>query len=340
MRPSYPVDSIECLFPLIHRRIRRALEDLSALPAIQQSASRLVHMLPEESAILSVPLLVYATETGNPGQAVPISAIHALWWTAAHIFDDYIDHGDTAYPCQASSGDPLMAAVACGLSLPALIAVDDFPHTVLPQMIREFSYAWLISNNGQIRDLNTDRSLTGPQAILLTYQQKTGAAYGAASAMAASLSGCSHARRAQWTDFGQALGLLGQFRNDQEDLVSGRDEDLKNGTATFLLHCLLESVSDAPRRHVLSLLTQARLSPDSRSELKQLMLMPDVVEAYSRQIDILRCSALRKLDLLCPDNGYGQMLCELVEQAATRLPSFSSAVRHPNQQDVVGAPNG
>lgn len=63
---------------------------------------------------------------------------------------------------------------------------------------------------------------------------KNGAPYGMACALPARLSGAQEERVTQWQDFGTALGLLGQLRNDQEDLVTGRDEDARNQTATYL----------------------------------------------------------------------------------------------------------
>ena len=203
-------DRPEDLFPLVRRRIDRALLGLGPVADIQDATRRLLTTLPDEPAMLAVPLLVHAVETGAPAPAVPVSAVHRLWWTAAHVFDDWIDHGETRYLGGLSPGAGLMAAVVCGLSLPALIAVEDFPGSVLPEMIREFSLAWLESNDGQLRDLGGWPAGTDRQAILLTYRHKTGAAYGAACAMAATLSGCAPERSAR------ILELLPRARGSPE----------------------------------------------------------------------------------------------------------------------------
>ena len=320
-------DGPEDLFPLVHRRIDRALLGLGRVADIEDATRRLLTTLPDEPVMLAVPLLVHAVETGDPEPAVPVSAVHRLWWTAAHVFDDWIDHCETRYPRGLSPGAALMAAVVCGLSLPALIAVEDFPGSVLPEMIREFSFAWLESNDGQVRDLAGRPGGTDRQAILLTYRHKTGAAYGAACAMAATLSGCAPERSSRWREFGQTLGELGQFRNDQEDLAGGRDEDLRNGTATFLLACLLETAADGPRRRILELLPRARDSAEVRATLRRAMLAPGVVGACLGQVAALRSSALEQLDQLGAGGAYGSMLRGFVEEAAVPLPLLAAVER-------------
>jgi heptaprenyl diphosphate synthase len=236
-----------------------------------------------------------------------------------------------------------MAAVVCGMSLPTIIAAQDFPGTLLPDMIREFSSAWTVSNDGQIRDLQTVPEEANCRRVLTTYRHKTGAAYGAVSAMAARLGGCIDMRSTLWRRFGETLGCVGQFRNDQEDFVSGRDEDLKNGTATFLLYCLLDSLGESGRRHHLGLLRHARTSAVAREEVKQAMLTPDVIGVYFGHVDALRVEALGLLDALDADGANGHRLRELVEQAATPVPLFAAAALNgagPGQLGVRLAPRG
>ncbi|MCS4558769.1 class 1 isoprenoid biosynthesis enzyme, partial [Shewanella sp. C32] len=81
---------------------------------------------------------------------------------------------------------------------------------------------------------------------MATYAHKSGAVYGMACAMAARLAaGTGPAEIDPWRRFGQLLGLLAQFRNDADDLRSGRYEDLRNGTATYLLVHLLHSAPES-----------------------------------------------------------------------------------------------
>ncbi|NXY98524.1 hypothetical protein HYE82_29935, partial [Streptomyces sp. BR123] len=38
-----------------------------------------------------LPMLVHGIETGNTAPAVPLSALHVLWWTSACYLDDLAD---------------------------------------------------------------------------------------------------------------------------------------------------------------------------------------------------------------------------------------------------------
>jgi hypothetical protein len=125
------------LFPSIRDRVNRAIEQLDSSPAVQAAARTLVGIDPVEPAMLSVPLLVHAAETGDPEPAVPISAIHYLWWRAAHV---------------------LIAAVVGGTALPAAIAVSDLPATILPNAVNDFFAAWIFSNDGQAPRKSESRS--------------------------------------------------------------------------------------------------------------------------------------------------------------------------------------
>jgi heptaprenyl diphosphate synthase len=313
------------LFPLVHHRISAAVDDLDASPTVQEAVRELVMMPSDEEAMLSVPLLVHAAETGDPKPAVPISSIHLLWWNAAHVFDDFIDGGQTNYSRTLPSGTALMAAVVCGSSLPMNIATRDFPATLIPGMVGEFFSAWTFSNDGQIRDLNGTPGGTSRDAILQTYRHKNGVPYGAVCAMAAYLAGVEERRVALWRQFGTILGLVGQFRNDQEDLVTGRDEDLANGTATYLLSHLLNTLSlTTEKAEVIDLVGRACRCDEARSRLKTLMLRPATLEGYFDQITSLRDKALDTLGHLGRDNPYLNELHRIVCESSTMLPPLQA----------------
>jgi roadblock/LC7 domain-containing protein len=314
---------VEHLFPMVRERICAAVEEFDSTDEVQAAVRGLLTTRHDEPAMLAVPILVHAAEAGSAEPAVPISSIHLLWWTAAHVFDDFIDGGVTEYAGGLSSGEALMAAVVCGAALPASIAARDFPSTVLPAMISDFSSAWIMSNDGQIRDINGVAGRTDSDGVLVAYRNKNGAAYGAVCAMSARLAGCSAERAARWRRFGEALGFLGQFRNDQEDLVSGRDEDLRNGTVTYLLSHLLDSTRDADRRRRLIELTAlARKSREARSEVKAAMLTPVIVRGYLRQVDVLRRQAHQALDVVGIEPRLAEPIRTFIDDAAAPVPEF------------------
>jgi heptaprenyl diphosphate synthase len=318
---------VELLFPRVRERILVAVEEINSTDEVQSAVRRLLISRHDEAAMLAVPLLVHAAESGTAEPAVPISSIHLLWWTAAHVFDDFIDGGVTEYPGELSSGEALMAAVVCGAALPANIAARDFPGTILPAMISDFSSAWIMSNDGQIRDINGVVGRTDSESVLVAYRNKNGAAYGAVCAMSARLAGCAGDRAARWRRFGEALGFLGQFRNDQEDLVTGRDEDLRNGTVTYLLSHLMDSTTDTARQRLLELAALAQTSREARAEVKAAMLAPATVDGYLRQVDRLRLEAHQALDAVGTEHPCVGRLRELIDEAAAPVPEFTTG-RH------------
>lgn len=308
------------LFPAIHDRISSAVDALGACPSVRDGLHELAVMLPDEEAMLSVPLLVHACESGDPKPAVPVASLHLLWWAAAHVFDDFIDDGRTDYSDTLRSGEALLAAVVCGSAVPTNIILGDFPAALLPDMVGEFFAIWTMSNDGQTHDIQGVPGHTGREQVLHTYRQKNGVPYGTACAMAARLAGAGHDRVKLWRRFGTTLGLVGQFRNDQEDIVSGRDEDLVNGTATYLLAHLLDHLAD-PREKaaVVDLLGRARESTDARAAMKDLMLRPSVLDGYFRQVEALRRDALDVLGALGSDDRYVDGLRQILQRSTAPL---------------------
>lgn len=152
-----------------------------------------------------------------------------------------------------------MAAVVVGSALPTQVLVAGLGTSDADQLVPEFSWAWIHSGEGLSLDIAGKPGSASFQDVLHTYRRKNGAAYGMACALAARVVGADQAQVDRWREFGVLLGLLGQFRNDQEDVANGRLEDLKNQTATYLLTHLLASaepragraqLADAPHRFI------------------------------------------------------------------------------------------
>jgi heptaprenyl diphosphate synthase len=288
-----------------------------------EAARQVATLLPDEEAMLTVPLLVHGAETGDPRPAVPVSAMHLLWWTSAHVFDDVIDGGVTHYSATLTSGAAVMASVVCGSTLPVDIARHDVPLTIRADVLADFFTGWTLANDGQIRDL---RGVTGGadlNEVLDIYRRKTGAPYGAACSMAARLAGASESRAQGWWEFGAKLGTVGQLRNDQEDMVTGRDEDLINGTATYLLLHLLNTLPEQRAKdHVRTLAERARHDARARAELKDLMIGGETGASYLEQMTRLGDEAHQALDALHLAGEYVDGLHRLVTAAATPVPGF------------------
>jgi hypothetical protein len=107
--------------------------------------------------------------------------------------------------------------------------------------------------------------------------------------------------------------------NDQHDILTGRDEDLVNGTVTYLLACVLEDVTPDSTDRLLELHAAARTSPEARTAMTDVLLAPDVLRTYERDIDTFRDRALRLLDELGGDEAHLALLRDLVDRASPML---------------------
>lgn len=281
--------------------------------------------------MITLPLLVHGAETGSadlhrtPARAVAV--IHLLWWAAARHLDDLTDAPAAPAAGNVAAGKKILTALAVGSHLPARL-VADLPVSgeVRARLGDEVSRGWLDAVDGQLRDLTERAPAATPQSVLRSYEGKTGAPYAMAAAAAACLAGADEARVTGWRSFGRALGVLRQLVNDQRDLVSGRHEDLANGTATYLLVHLLSSLPAARRREVLDLHAAARHSGSARAELAARMLDDEVVDSYAASVAPLIDRAHRLLGLLGGEPRCVRELHRLVEETAGHLPGFRLAV--------------
>lgn len=122
-----------------------------------------------------------------------------------------------------------------------------------------------------------------------------------------------------WREFGFVFGILWQIFNDQEDILSGRDEDLLNGTVTYLLASVIEDAPPGAREHILSLCAAAGRSHHARSELAGLLRTPTALDRYRAEIDAFRAEGYRILDELGGDETYLPVLRHLVDHASQML---------------------
>ncbi|MEU8570876.1 polyprenyl synthetase family protein [Streptomyces pathocidini] len=280
---------------------------------------------------LALPLLTHATLTGDPDPAIPIAGVHALWWRAANAFDDVADSGTGtgAGPGTRLYGLPvgavLMASLECGYGLPLrALAELPVPAGLRERLTADFLGAWTATNDGQIKDILHDPTTVGRDDVLATYRRKSGSAYAMACGMAARLSGAEEERVAVWRRFGETLGLLAQFNNDHEDLATGRGEDLRNRTATYLLVHALDSLPGPRRERALTLLGEAGRSPDARRELTRAILTPGVLIPYRDLLAELRDQAHAALDTAAPAGPFRTLLRRRVD-AVAQLPASMTA---------------
>ncbi|MER6612660.1 polyprenyl synthetase family protein [Streptomyces xantholiticus] len=268
-----------------------------------------------------LPLLVHGAETGASGPAVPLAVVHDLWWTSACYLDDVADGNSSIVASGAMSADAaLLASVVTGHVLPIHVLRSlPVPEPIRGALTDEALACAAAAAEGQLVDLRGDAVGAAPESVLDAYRGKSSAPFGMITAMAAILAEADTDRTGLWRDFGSVFGVLWQLFNDQEDMLSGRNEDLLNGTVTYLLACALDGGSPAPAERILALHADARESTAARCELAGLLRAPANLDRYGRELAAFRDEAHRVLTELDGDTEYVPVLRQLVDRSSRLL---------------------
>ncbi|MEV0225418.1 polyprenyl synthetase family protein [Streptomyces sp. NPDC050704] len=185
---------------------------------------------------------------------------------------------------------------------------------------------------GQLGDMRADVDHATRGSVVTAYRGKSGAPFGMITAMAAALAGAEAERIELWREFGCTFGILWQIFNDQEDITSGRNEDLSNGTVTYLFACALEAAPLESRERILDLHADARTSAASRSALTGLLLAPAVLRLYEEDISTFRGEASRSTrttSVLRPGTTTTLPMADRDRQS-TQAPACTARVRYAN----------
>lgn len=311
-----PEDRITALYPGVQEHLRALLDHYRPQhPRLHGALERLLARGRKDPQEFALPLLVHAAITGVPGPAMPIAGVHALWWRAANTFDDVVDRDAVGRLYGLSSGVALTAALECGHALPLrALSTMDVPDPLRRRLVDDYFGGWTDAIDGQIGDVLSSPAEADPAGVMATYAHKSGAIYAMTCTMAARLAlGTDRAEVEGWGRFGQLLGLLAQFRNDGDDLRSGRHEDLRNGTATYLLVHLLHTGSSADRERGLALLAEAATSHRSRQELADLMRQPAIMQPYQERLGAIADEARALLVELAPSSPFIEPLRERID---------------------------
>ncbi|MBJ8343347.1 polyprenyl synthetase family protein [Antrihabitans sp. YC2-6] len=133
---------------------------------------------------------------------------------------------------------------------------------------------------------------------------------------------CDAERVDGWRDFGRTLGVLRQIVNDQRDIVTERDEDLRNGTATYLLVHALRAATPERRAELLRLSSQAGRSADARRMLREALLAPGVIDSYAESLRPLIARTHTLLDSFGGESSCNAELHALIDQTVGWFPQF------------------
>jgi heptaprenyl diphosphate synthase len=273
-----------------------------------------------------LPLLVHGAESGDPAGGRDAAVIHLLWWTSARFFDDLADGGPTMRSGFIDRDRGILAALGAGTCLPIrLIATAGVSDAAAVRLIRELSRGWLDGIGGQLLDYSARVTDTDLDTVLRSYRGKTGAPYGMATAMAAHLAGAGDGRTDRWREVGVRLGVLRQLVNDQRDLVTGRDEDLKNGTGTYLVVRSLAALPAERRARMLALHAAAAGSAQARQEFKEWLLAPEAVRGYHAAVDAMVAQVHSGLDDLGGDPVHVEGLHDIVHETMRAFPLPTAA---------------
>lgn len=330
-QPPTPEGEVGRAFPRVRAYLARLLADYGPeYGPLRSPLEQLVVRGRQTPCEFGLPLLVHAAAAGTVEPAVPIAAVHALWWRAANTFDDVADGERAERLYGMPGGAALTAALECGYALPLrALAALPAPEPLRRRLRQDYLDTWTAASNGQIGDLLNHPAAVDPETVLAVYRHKSGAVYEMAAVMAARLAigtgygngarpereepgAAEEERILDWGRFGHLLGVLAQFRNDEDDLRAGQD-DLHNGTATYLLVHLLHTVPRPRREQALSLLADAPSCAERRRELHGMMREPDVLRPYRDHVRSLAREAHALLDALAPDSPHAPGLHALVD---------------------------
>ncbi|MEU6404317.1 hypothetical protein [Streptomyces sp. NPDC046985] len=303
---------------------RNAALDLlgPAAPSVRAAVAALLDGRTFAYPLSVLPLIVHAVETGAPEPALPLAAVHELWWTAACCLDDVADAQGDYRAGGLDRDEALLATAVAGTPLPLLVVQSPrIPPPLRGALSAEVVACWIAAAEGQLRDLRGDSGGAGRAEVTAVYQGKSGAPFSMVTAMAATLAGAAPGGRRLrlWRAFGDVFGVLWQLFNDQEDILSGRDEDLRNGTVTYLFACALEETAPEAVERVTALHTAAKDSAAARAELTGILLAPAVLHRYAKDLGEFRDQAHRLLDELGGHDAYARLLRDLVDLSARML---------------------
>lgn len=312
------------LFPAVDLAIDTAVEDMDEALGLTRSVLRqYLQVRRTKQSMRSLPLLVYGAQAGDPKPAIPIAAIHVLWYTAGRYLDNVTD----GHVAEASAGLPsdeaLMAAVLCLVSVPTeIIARMVLPSGTRDLLALDLARGCSSGMEGQLSEFHARPETVTPESVLGCYRNKTGSGYAMGAAMAARLAGAGPREVELWREFGHVFGSLRQLRNDQEDLASEHGVDLRNQVLTYLFTTLLARTDDP--EPLLQLRKEAPESAQAHARLRESLLDPDLLRAYFREVDAVRDHAHRLLDELGGHEPFLGLLREFLDVSARPLPLFQS----------------
>jgi geranylgeranyl diphosphate synthase, type I len=293
-----------------------------------------VHADPGKRIRPAVCLLSTGAAGGNPEQAVPVAAGIELLHNFTLMHDDVQDRSalrrgrPTVWQlwgeAQAiNAGDATFALS----QLAVLRAVDRgmSPET-LSGIVEAFNRMTLKIVEGQVLDLGFEqRSTVSADDYLRMISGKTAAIVAFATWAGARVADCSATTCERFHEFGQALGLGFQVRDDflgiwGEDSETGKQsgDDIRGRKQSIPIIMLLEAVSDRQRDELQRIYRQPEITDDNVDTVREMLDEYGVSSRLQKLTTTYHDQALSLIEQIAEESPERRALVELCERLVDR----------------------
>lgn len=156
----------------IDAEMELALDQLGpASEAVKASVVKLLRHQRLRHPLSVLPMLVHGVETGTLRPALPISALHVLWWTSACFLDDLADGHGAPLSAGLTQNEAVLASVISGTILPLrIIHSIPAPAPVHSALTAEIATGWTVGTEGQLRDIRADADNATRKSVIAAYR--------------------------------------------------------------------------------------------------------------------------------------------------------------------------
>jgi geranylgeranyl pyrophosphate synthase len=231
-----------------------------------------------------LPRVVYVAITGDEGPAIELLVPLYLLHLGTELMDDVTDGDLGPAWCGIRPDEVAMAAAALAATLAPLALTElPVPPATILALQRTLARGLLTMFGGQAIDTALTNSRTATAELVeRSIVGKSGGAVAMYATLAAQFAGAPREVVDVYADLGRCLGTLAQIRSEVLDLViSHNSRDLSAGTRTLPVAIGLDRLTGEARDGFLSLLNEARMSPNARLAVRDRLMELGVADACS-----------------------------------------------------------
>ena len=219
-----------------------------------------------------IPSLVHGAVTGEYAPALPLCGMALLAYLGIGLLDHLMDGDRNNFWQGASPAETVLVATTLGSALPiSVLARLDADPVAVVQIEQLYGNALLRMSAGQREDILSVRNYTlDPGAVERSVAGKSGAFTGMLAEIAAVLAGAPPDAVEAYGDWGRGYGTADQLRSDLGDLfVDSAGSDLRSGSVTYPLACLMEATPEADRPATVERIATAHRDPEALKALRE-----------------------------------------------------------------------